>query len=114
MTGMKYDYTNMMLTMNYTMQQVSLRRGLELYGERGDIAAYEEMKQQHLRDRFKPMLPSSIPSSKRKEVLESLMLLSEKSDGSIKGQNCANVSKQRNLINKEGQQVLRSDLNLNY
>ena len=99
--GTTYEYNNIMLAMNYVMQQYSLKKGLEKFGERGDKAAYAEMEQQHLRNSFIPVLPKDISPEKRKRVLESLMLITEKDNGEVKGRNCANGSTQRQHIKKE-------------
>src|SRR5210317_1729044 len=74
------------------MQQISLREGLRRFGE---------MEQLHMRDTFKPILPSNLIPEKKKEVLESIMLLKQKRDGTIKGRNCADGKKQREFTSKE-------------
>ena len=54
-----------------------------------------------MRDSFIPVLPKDISPEKKKTVLESLMLLSEKENKEVKGRNCANGSTQRKHIKKE-------------
>ena len=100
-TGQRYEQTHIMMAIEYVLQQYSLAKGLEKFGKKGEDAAIEELRQQHLRDSFKPMIPSGIPEEKKKEILDSIMLLTEKDDGVIKGRNCANGSVQRKYISKE-------------
>ena len=82
------------------MQQLSLKEGIKKFGEKGDKAAHAEMKQLHLRETFKPVLPKNLTPEKKKRVLESIMLLKEKKDGTIKGLNCADGRRQRDFISK--------------
>ena len=82
------------------MKQLSLKEGLRKFGDKGDKAAYAEMEQLHLRTSFKPVVPSDLTPSKKKEVLESIMLLKEKKDGTIKGRDVADGRKQRGFIDK--------------
>src|SRR5210317_402532 len=80
----KQIYCNAKLTAKL-MQQVSLREGLKRFGEEGNKAVLAEMEQLHMRDTFRPVLPSNLTPEKKKEVLESIMLLKQKRDGTIKG-----------------------------
>src|SRR5210317_1129567 len=59
------------------------------------------MEQLHMRDTFKPVLPSNLAPEKKKEVLEFIMLLKQKRDGTIKGIYCADGRKKRKFIKKE-------------
>src|SRR5210317_1366865 len=96
----KQTHCNAQLTAKL-MQQVSLREGLRRFGEEGNRAALAEMEQLHMRDTFKPVLPSNLTPEKKKEVLESIMLLKQKRDGTIKGRNCADGRKQREFTSEE-------------
>src|SRR5210317_1045814 len=96
----KQTYCNAQLTAKL-MQQVSLREGLRRFGEEGNRAVLAEMEQLHMRDTFKPVLPSNLTPEKKKEVLESIMLLKQKRDGTIKGRNCDDGRKQREFTSKE-------------
>ena len=97
--GKKYAYNHAQLAA-YLMQQLSLKEGLKKFGDKGDKAAYAEMEQLHLRTTFKPVLPSDLTQEKKKEVLEGIMLLKEKKDGTIKGRNVADGRRQREFIDK--------------
>src|SRR5210317_1489638 len=96
----KQTYCNAQLTAKL-MQQVSLREGLRRFGEEGNRAALAEMEQLCMRDTFKPVLLRNLIPEKKKEVLESIMLLKQKRDGTIKGRNCADGRKQREFTSKE-------------
>ena len=97
--GKKYAYNHAQFAA-YIMQQLSLKEGIKKFGKKGDKAAYAEMEQQHLRETFRPVLPSNLTPEKKKEVLESIMLLKEKKDGTVKGRNVADGRKQREFIGK--------------
>src|SRR5210317_715745 len=96
----KQTYCNAQLTAKL-MQQVSQKEGLRRFGEEGNRAALAEMEQLHMRDIFKPVLPRNLIPEKKKEVLQSIMLLKQMRDGTIKGRNCADGRKQREFTSKE-------------
>ena len=83
------------------MTQLSLKAGIERWGERGIKAATSEMKQLHLRDTFKPVHWKSLSPLQRLTVLESHMFLKEKRSGLIEGRTVAGGNKQRDCISKE-------------
>src|SRR5210317_164860 len=68
----KQTYCNVQLTAKL-MQQVSLREGLRRVGEEGNKTALAELKQLHMRDTFKLVLPSNLTSETNKEMLKSIM-----------------------------------------
>tara|TARA_B110000116_G_scaffold23331_1_gene17939 strand:- start:29 stop:655 length:627 start_codon:yes stop_codon:yes gene_type:complete len=82
-------------------QQLSLNKGLKKFGNKGRDAAYKELHQIHNRIVFKPVDVNSLTPEERKKAMESLMFLTEKRDGSIKGRTCANGSTQRSYISKD-------------
>jgi len=82
-------------------QQLSLNKGLKKFGNKGRDAAYKELHQIHNRIVFKPVDVNSLTTEERKKAMESLMFLTEKRDGSIKGRTCANGSTQRSYISKD-------------
>src|SRR5210317_2267659 len=96
----KQTYCNAQLTAKL-MQHISLREGLRRFRKDGNRAALAEMEQLHMRDTFKPVLPSNLTPEKKKEVLESITLLKQKRDGTIKGRNCADGRNQREFTSKE-------------
>ena len=59
------------------------------------------MQQLHNRAVFQPVDVSKLTATEKKKALESLIFLTEKRDGTIKGRTCANGSVQRNWVDKE-------------
>jgi predicted transcriptional regulator len=51
--------------------------------------------QLHMKDTFEPQDVKTLTGDQKKSVLESLMFLKEKRDGTIKGRTCADGRKQR-------------------
>ena len=82
-------------------QTYSLKSGLKKFGERGEKAAFKEMKQLHDRNVWLPIKLSKLTDKERKRAMESLIFLSEKRDGTVKARTCANGSTQRPYTPKE-------------
>ena len=59
------------------------------------------MKQLHDRVVFEPVDVNSLKPDEKKKTMESLLFLTEKRDGRIKGRTCANGSVQREYIERE-------------
>jgi hypothetical protein len=65
------------------MTQLSLKRGLQEWGDDAYLAAEAEMKQLHYRNTFKPKhWWKELLATQRQTILESHMFLKEKRDGS--------------------------------
>ena len=82
-------------------QQHSLKRGMKLFGNRGAEAVLAELEQMHLMQTFEPQLYESLTPKQRHQALESLMMLTEKKYGDIKGRMVADRRKKINYISKE-------------
>ena len=82
-------------------ETLSLKQGLKRFGERGHNAAVKEMYQLHARGCFAPISVDDMTTLEKKRALESLIFLTEKRDGTIKGRACANGSPQRVWTDKE-------------
>jgi hypothetical protein len=67
------------------MTQLSLKAGLKQWGDKAFMADHSEMKQLHLRKKFKPKHWRELTASQHQRVLESHMFLKEKRDGKVKG-----------------------------
>ena len=80
---------------HYARQQYGLERGIKEWGDRGKDAAFEEVKQLHMRTTFKPINMDDMTSEERRKAIGSLIFLKEKTDGTIKGRACADGRKQR-------------------
>ena len=79
----------------------SLSKGYKVLGDSGRKAAFNEVDQLHKRGVFEPINPSKLSKAERAKVLESLIFLTQKRDGSSKARTCVNGSPQRLWMNKE-------------
>jgi hypothetical protein len=73
----------------------------EKFGMKGKEADMKEMVQQQERNIVEPVDIQEVTTRKRKTALESLIFLTEKKDGSIKGHTCANGSTQSGFIGRD-------------
>ena len=80
---------------HFALQQYGLEKGIREWGDRGINAAYEEVKQLHMRSAFKPVRKDNLSTEERAKAIGSLIFLKEKTDGTIKGRACADGRKQR-------------------
>ena len=81
--------------------QMSMRKGLKVFGEPGYAAAKKEMQQLHNRKVMQPVNRKDLSPSQKKEALGYLMFLKMKRNGTIKGRGCADGRKQCAYITKE-------------
>ena len=89
-----YDYSHLQFN---CMTQLSMRRGLNVWGSKGESAVFAELQQLHLRNVFKPVNPKSLSPLQKKQALESHQFLKEKRDLTIKGCLVAGGDKQRSF-----------------
>jgi hypothetical protein len=83
------------------MTQLSLKTGLNEWGEEAFMATQSEMKQLHFRNTLNPKHRRELSQVQRQTVLESHMFLKQKRDGKIKGRTVVGGNKQRDFISKE-------------
>ena len=81
--------------------QMSMKKGLKVFGEPGYAAVKKEMQQLHDRKVMQPVDRKDLSQSQKKEALGYLMFLKKKRCGAIKGRGCADGRKQRAYITKE-------------
>ena len=81
--------------------QMSMKKGLKVFGEPGYAAVKKEMQQLHDRKVMQPVDRKDLSPSQKKEALGYLMFLKKKRCGAIKGRGCADGRKQRAYITKE-------------
>ena len=62
--------------------QYTLKKGLELFGEKAEEAAVKEMKQIHDMDTYTPIDPKTLSTEEKNKALSALFFLTEKRDGS--------------------------------
>ena len=79
----------------------TLNKAIKKFGQRASDAALKEMKQLLDRKCFVPIHAHTLMQSERKCIMESLLFLVEKRDGTIKARHCANGSIQRGWISSE-------------
>jgi hypothetical protein len=90
-----------MMVWGYMMTQYNLKAGLQKFGDKGEMAAIEEMTQLHIMEMWKTMDPAKLSREERMQALSSLLFLKKKQTGKIKGRACLNGAPQRAHIPKE-------------
>jgi len=80
--------------------QMSMARGLKLFGMDGELAVTKEMQQLHDRMVMKVTDAKEMTSEQRRDALAYLMFLKRKRCGKIKGRGCADGRKQRAWTDK--------------
>ena len=81
--------------------QMSMKKGLQMFGEGGYAAVKQEMQQLHDRQVMQPVRRKDLTPEQKREALGYLMFLKKKRCGKIKGRGCADGRKQRAYITKE-------------
>ena len=81
--------------------QMSMMKGLKVFGAGGYAAVKQEMQQLHDRRVMQPVRRKDLSPAQKREALGYLMFLKKKRCGKIKGWGCADGRKQRAYITKE-------------
>ena len=81
--------------------QMSMKKGLRMFGEEGYAAIRKEMQQLHDRKVMQLIKRKDLTAAQMREALGYLMFLKKKRSGTIKGRGCADGRKQRAYITKE-------------
>jgi hypothetical protein len=81
--------------------QMSMKRGIQQFGEAGLAAVSKEIQQLHDRQVMEAKHPKALTPEQRKEALAYLMFLKRKRCGTIKGRGCADGRKQRAYTDKD-------------
>ena len=74
--------------------QMSMEKGLRVFGEEGYAAVKKEMQQLHDRKVMQPINRKDLTPAQKREALGYLMFLKKKRSGIIKGRGCADGRKQ--------------------
>ena len=82
-------------------EQYSINKGIRLFGDRAREAVSKELKQLHDYVTYTPVHTHKLTADEKKQVLASLIFLTEKRCGKIKSRACVNGSTQRDYIPKE-------------
>ena len=77
------------------VNQYNLKNGQQLSGDRADDAIMKELDQVDELETFAPEMAKDLSAEDKRKALESLVLISEKRTGEIKGRIVVNGSKQR-------------------
>jgi len=83
------------------LTQYSVKKGLEIFGEIGEEALTQELKQVHDMDVFNQKDPCKMTCEEKKQALEYLIFLKQKKSRRVKVHGCADGPKQRKYMNKE-------------
>ena len=75
-------------------QHHSLRKGRELFGEKADTAITKGLQQIHDLETYDLIYKSALSQKEKKDALESLMFITEKTSGTVKARKVADGSKQ--------------------
>ena len=67
-------------------QNYIYQKGVKLYGKKGKDAGFKELDQLHRRNCFTPIDIKELTPKEKAQAMEALMFLTEKKDGSIKGE----------------------------
>jgi hypothetical protein len=81
--------------------QMSMKRGLKVFGQDGVAAVGKEIKQLHDLKVGKPKRSADLTAEQRKESLGYLMFLKRKKKGDVKARGCADGRKQRAYTDKD-------------
>ena len=87
--------------MTYLTEQMSAKKGLRVFGQRGIDALNKELTQLLYRNVMRPVKATSLTSGQKHAALKYLMFLKEKRSGEVKGRGCADGRKQRVYKTKE-------------
>ena len=74
---------------------------MKKFGDKGKKAATEELDQLHKRNCFEPIDVSKLTTTEKKKAMDSLLFLTEKRDGRVKGRLVYNGKPTRQWLNKE-------------
>ena len=83
------------------IQQYYITKGLKKFGDDGRKAAIKELKQLVERNCWTPVLVSELTPEERRKAVDSMMLLAEKNDGTIKGRHVFQGSQTREWLSRE-------------
>ena len=81
-------------------QQFYLQKGLNKFGDKGKSAAIKELDQLYRRNCFEPISVKEMTDKERMRAQETLLFLTEKRDGTIKGRAVYNGKATRDWLTK--------------
>ena len=81
--------------------QMSLKAGIKMFGNKAIKGMTKELQQMHLCDSFIPWKREDITAKQWQNRCKAVNPMKEKSDGTIKGRCCADGRVQRDFMSKE-------------
>jgi hypothetical protein len=84
----------------YMLTQMSVAKGIKLFGQPAIDSILTEFCQLHDIDVFEPMLASALNNEQRRLALRAVNLIKKKKSGKLKGLTCADGSTQRSLYKR--------------
>jgi hypothetical protein len=81
-----------------SLNQMSLKKGLEAFGERAEVAVKKEFTQFHTQDVLRPKYAAALSFIEKQEAMRLIMTIKEKKSGDIKGRGCADGRGMRGRI----------------
>ena len=86
---------------NFLTEQMSAKKGLKVFGDKGADAIMDELRQLLYRKVMEGRRHDKLTKEDKKKALQYLMFLKQKRSGKIKGRGCADGRKQRIYKTKE-------------
>ena len=75
-------------------QKHGMKKGLQVFCDKADVAVQKEIKQIHVLETYEPMIASDMSWEDNKKASESLLFITEKRSGDIKARKVDDGSKQ--------------------
>ena len=85
----------------FAFKQMHINQGIRKFGEQGIQAGYKEMKQLHERAAVIPINVEMLSDKEKEQIIDSLLLIEEKRDGSVKGHTVAHGDQQKKHLEKD-------------
>ena len=76
-------------------EHFSLKKGIKLFGDKAEDTTTTELRAIHDMGTYEPLDTSKLTREEKRDAFESLLFITEKKDGRVKGRKCAIGSKQR-------------------
>ena len=89
------------ILIHYAMMQVSLKKGIKLYGDDAQVGLQDEFSQLHTMKTFIPNHAHELSNTQQKKALKMLMFIKQKRCSKIKGRGVVDGRSQRAYILKD-------------
>ena len=85
---------------HFAMTQYGYKAALRRFADGAETAVQKELLQIHNRDAFAPQFMKALTPEQRRRALESIVMVKQKRDDSLKGRLCADGRKQRGTMRR--------------